>query len=120
MNRVGCTYVVKAKIELTREDIEFLCDLARDHYDATCRGSAVAGRDAFLHGARVLIQSVAGCRETDTIVEDWSFRECDIARKTLESARYLSEPKSTYAAVLDGILRSAQELINHESVRLNS
>lgn len=111
MKRLNFGYVVKMKIELTVDEVEFLFDLARNHYDATCRGVAIPGKDAFIHAAHL-------SHRNGSTVEEWSFREFDIARKILESAKYLGEPKDSFAVVLDGFFRSNQEAINKEYARL--
>jgi hypothetical protein len=115
MERVGYSFSIKAKLKLTRSDVEFLCELGRNHYDATCRMAATPCPNGFLQGARVQFM----CVEADTIIEEWSFRECDIARKILESARYLDSATQLAASALDSVLHSAQIGINAETAHLN-
>ena len=119
MERVGYSFSVKAKLKLTRTDVEFLCELARNHYDGVCRSAATPGPGAFLHGALMILKHTSRCKETDSTVEEWSFSECDITRKILESARHLEPAVQMTATVLDSILHSAQIGINAETAHLN-
>jgi hypothetical protein len=108
---------------MTRADVEFLCALAKLHYDAVCRRAEEAGPDAFLNGARNQFWKP----ETETAVIEWSFRECDISRKILECTNFIRDggpfgdwrAAAAHAFELDRVLCAAQTSINEESARLN-
>ena len=122
MKQAGFIYHISVRLEVTRADIDFLCALAKLHYDAVCRMAEIPGPEAFLNAAR----NGFWVAETDTITVEWSFRECDISRKILEQANFICDggpfgdwrAAAIHAFELDKVLCAAQTSINEEGARL--
>jgi hypothetical protein len=121
MKVVTFVYLVSVVLELTEQEVTFLCDLARAHYDATCRAAEAPGPNAFLNGMR-------NCLEGGKAEWEWSFRECDIARKILETSNSIVgggplghwRACATLAFELDKTLRGAQQEIARLAKQMNT
>ncbi|MGA7885267.1 MAG: hypothetical protein WCA44_05945 [Acidobacteriaceae bacterium] len=127
MNLVRFQYEPKAQLWVTRQDMEMLCALAKNHYDSVCRAAESPGDGAFLNGARNRLSSIPELPDqtADGVTVEWTFAQCDIAAKILESANFLRQPfgdwraSSECARGISAALKDAMDGINTEAARLN-
>jgi hypothetical protein len=120
MKHLGLSFQVRVKLELTSEDIGFLIELANHHYDALCRATASSGADGFLWGA---LNSIDGGKT----VAEWTFRECDLVLKILETANYIVDTpvgdwrsSTMRGTLMTNTLKIAMEAINFKTGELNT
>lgn len=112
MRQTAFTYVVGAKLTLSKAEADHLSGLAARHYDRHCRLSAQQG--GFIYGWLNMFED--GAAPGDFIVVLASFGELDTAAKILELPGANSQLGGEIVAVL-GRLRAESERMNGEEDR---
>jgi hypothetical protein len=115
------SYEVQAEVELTFDEADALCELARSHYDGTCKAAGKEG--GFIYGWRN--QTDVSWRteddEDEPVVVRMSARQIDLCCKILEMAVYLkaSYPHYDTLKALQKSLPALFHKVNDEVGRCN-
>lgn len=81
MNLEGLRYRVEAEVRFTPEEVDFLIERAKSHYDDTCRAAGMSYEDGarengFIKQLKLFPSKAAGVT--------WTFRQLDLTLKILE------------------------------------
>lgn len=115
MKQHGFDYEIKADLTFTKEEVAFLSEEARSHYDLTCRSAARQG--GFLYGINNTFEDYAPDLQGRGSL---TFRQVDTLVKILEqsSVGAKSDAERKLARDLDEGLRAALKSINERSKAL--